>query len=561
MKDWFGRLSLKKREWLCYAGIIAAVFAAYANVYGNAFLLDDMVLIVQNAFLRSWDTLPDLLTSLSLAGMHMEGGFFRPVQMLLFFLVYQAVGLSAPVFHGVNVVLQALCGCMVYRLGRKLGWPAMAAFSAALLWAIHPLHTEAVSCVSGSADALYTIFTLGGLLILLPRFTMWRIWGSCLFFALALLSKESAIVFPALACFTLFLVSKERLKLGTYVRTWPLWVLMTAYFIAWEVLPAHNVDFLMHDPGDIQYDMHYTHNVFNRILTSLATLPTYLGLILWPVHLHMERSYPVFTSFMEWRVQAGFFLGVLGLLQLVWSRGRRGLALSWGLLWFAAAFSPYTGIVKPINAFVAEHWMYLPGVGLSLGLSHAIAAWVEKKRAKSLRAFVTAGVAVAAVALGTVTYLQNRVWHDAESFYMNIFAAGETSGRAHNSLGQHYFNAGEYDKAEEQYRLAVEHPAPLWASKMSLTHMHLAFIYLGAQPNAEGRIALPEVQRVMRITPRLPQAIAELEKVVELDGESFWAHAYLGLIYEYKGDQAKAAYYKRRSEEILRTSDRDPDWL
>ena len=519
-----------------------------------------MVIIVQNRFLQHWRDLPELLTTLSLHGTNLPGGFYRPVQMLLFFLMYQVFGLSAAVFHAMNILLHAITTCLVYRLGQRLGYQMFTAFMAALIWGVHPLFTETVDYVSGSAEPLYAAFCLAGILALLPDFAPRKFWMSGLFFILALGSKESAIVFPALATFTLFLVSKERLTPSLYLRTWPLWLIMVVYLIILNFVSPEKITLLMHDPADMQYDMLYTHNIINRLLTSLATLPVYLGLIIWPEHLHMERSYPVFSSLLSWPVLAGMAMTGAALLQIIWGKGGRGLACSWGLLWFAAAFSPYTGIIMPINSFIAEHWLYLPGIGLSLGFAQTISVWIERQKSEKLRNAIAGLSILAAVALGGVTFSQNRVWHDPEAFYQHIFDCGEESGRAHSSLAQYYFNIGEYDRAKEQYLAALAHPAPLWLSQTSLIHIHLAFIYLGARPNENGLIAEPEVAKVMRLTPQLSEAIAELEKTVDIDPDYYWAHKFLSMIYDYQGEKNKADFHAQRARSILNNG-RDPDRL
>ncbi|MBU6476235.1 MAG: hypothetical protein KGQ70_09735, partial [Alphaproteobacteria bacterium] len=308
-----------------------------------------------------------------------------------------------------NVALQAVAACLVYRFGRGLGLGMFSAFFAALLWGVHPLDTEAIDYISGSADPLYAIFTLAGLLSLLPDFTPRRFWKAGLFFILALGSKESAVVFPALAVFTMFFVSDDRLKPARYILTWPLWLVLAAYLVFLHFIYGGQGVMAAHASGNAPY----VQSVAVRIFTSLATLPTYLGLMLWPHNLHMERSFLVYPGVVAFpRVWAGIVLAVAALLQMAWGKGKRGLACTWGLLWFAAAFSPYSGIVSPINALIAEHWMYLPSIGLALGLAQTIALWLEKRKTEYLRKAVAFSAFLIVTACGAATFRQNRVWHD-----------------------------------------------------------------------------------------------------------------------------------------------------
>lgn len=534
-------LTTGKRDWLHCGLLFIAVVIAYANVYANEFILDDLVIIVQDKFLRGWDQLPDLLSSLSLRGSDLPGGFYRPVQMFIFFLIYQAAGLSEAAFHGTSVALHATTTSLAYVLGRRLGFNTQGVFCTVLVWALHPVHTEAVDYISGSADSLYSCFIIAGLLVLLPDFRPRRFWLAGFFFILALLSKESAVVFPALAVFTQFLVSDERREPKTYLRSWPLWLILAGYLATNHTILALAQEALaMHDPSDIDYEKSYTQNIFNRLLTSLSTLPSYLAMLFYPTDLHMERDWPVFTQLLSWRVILGGLIAFAGGWLIIRGKGRSGLACSWGLLWFAAAFSPYTGILKPINAFVSEHWLYLPSLGLSLGLSETAIQWIERQRSRSLRRGFTEIMLFSAVVFGSLTWQQNRVWHDAVSFYNHIFACGEKSGRAHNSLAQYYFNQRNFSEALKHFEIAAEHPAPAWGLQVATTHMHLAFIYIGAMPDENGIITLDEIKRVMRLTPRLQDAIREFEKTLEYDPQSYWTHLFLATLYDYTGDAEKA---------------------
>jgi uncharacterized membrane protein YjfL (UPF0719 family) len=192
-----------------YAFLAAAVFAVYSNIYDNVFLFDDDLLIRLNTYLRSWDTFGSLLTASTTEGAHIAGGFYRPVQLILYFIIFQIGGEQPFGFHLLNVALHAANAGLGYRLALRLGIDPRAALFGMLIWALHPLHTEAVTYISGTADPLFVFFSLWGLNILFPDITMRRV-GMCVpIFALALLSKETAVVFPGLVVACLFFVRAQ----------------------------------------------------------------------------------------------------------------------------------------------------------------------------------------------------------------------------------------------------------------------------------------------------------------------------------------------------------------
>ena len=212
-----------------YIVLVLAVCLAYSNVYGNQFLLDDEFLILKNRFLQSSKYLRPLLLSCSTAGSGGADTFYRPLQGLVYFVLYQLNGPSVFGFHLLNVLLHAANACLVFVLGRKLGFSKLATLAAALLWALHPVHVEAITYISATADPLYAFFCLLGLCFLLPSFSTWRMIAGCLCFVLALASKETAIIFPLLAMLCIMLTYKERLTHVSFYRTIPLWLIAGVY--------------------------------------------------------------------------------------------------------------------------------------------------------------------------------------------------------------------------------------------------------------------------------------------------------------------------------------------
>ena len=312
-----GNSPWKARMMLCLAVVIS-----YASVWPNKFIYDDISCFVENVFSKHWDSLPHFIASQNLSFGAFAGALYRPVPMMLYFLIYQAFGLSTVAFHALNISLQALNACLLHHFGIRAGFKKGAAFAAALLWAVHPLHTEAVTYMSATGELLWSMFCLSGLIVLLPDFTPRKICLAMVFFVLALGCKGSAIVFPALAVITLFFVSHDRAKFSAYLKTWPLWLLAAACIIAWMIF-VHVTSYTMDRTGDALFSQQYTYNLTNRILTSLATLPVYARLIVWPQGLHMDRDFPFFNTLLQGLPATGALIAGLCFAQIVQARLRR----------------------------------------------------------------------------------------------------------------------------------------------------------------------------------------------------------------------------------------------
>jgi tetratricopeptide (TPR) repeat protein len=542
-----GTLSQRWQNRLPYCALISAVFAAYSNVYGNAFLFDDGLVITRNTFLLSWQTFGALLTASTTEGAHISGGFYRPLQNILYFFVYHVFGESRFGFHLLNVSLHATNACLLYKLGCKLKFKTISTLLATLIWALHPIHTEAVTYMSATADSLHTLFCLLGIVVLLPDVTQRKIYISVPLFILGLLSKETAIVFPLLVVVTIFLKDEHRYRWQSYLCTWPLWILMIAY-ISWRMtntsLDGPQTYERVYDLPDYHNLKLYAGEPLWRLYTFLATLPAYLSLLVWPTGLHMERSFMIFANFLLVKVQIGLALCLMALGQIIWGAWRRRLSLSWGLLWFAAAHAPDTGLIFPINSLFLEHWMYLPTTGLFLGLGQHLGEELRHPRWLPFRPTVVACAVSVAFILGICTFEQNEVWHDPVTFYTHMFKFGVVSARAHNNLALAYGERGDFPAAIGEFNKAIA-----ITDTYAETRHNLALAVL----NVSDRDA------------HIPEAIDDLNRALQIDPTFYRSYQALAQIYAYLGrkeraygdgqtaqaDDERSAFYKQKGEALL----------
>ncbi|MER2520915.1 MAG: hypothetical protein ABTQ34_09580 [Bdellovibrionales bacterium] len=523
-----------------YIALIFAVFIAYVNIYDNAFLFDDDLLITMNRYLRDWSSFDKLFTATSTEGAGIIGGFFRPVQNLLYFFVYQAGGPNPLGFHLLNVALHAANACLAFKLSKKLGFSPAPALLALLLWAVHPLHTEAITYMSGTADPLFVLFMLAALVYLAPDFKPFKIWLSLPLFFLALMAKENALVFPALVMICMFLTLPNRkFHPRSYLKTIPLWLLALAY-LYWRYTADH-LDgptryarlFQLEDFSN--WSLYAQHPLW-RIQTFLATLPNYLYLIVWPHDLHIERSFAVFASWKYPVVGAGAAVLVLALAQLGWGRGKRGLALSWGLLWFAAAHFPNTGLFIPMNSLFLEHWMYLPTLGLFLGIGETLGRSLEAKNWNKAKYALACCALIGCAALGAKTLEQNAVWYSPFTLYPHIFANGERSPRGHNNLALAYQKNHQLPESIAELRKAIKE-----GDTYAETHHNLALALL----------SLPDGNA------RKEEAIKELLRALEIEPKFYRSRLTLSQVYASMGKDQESAEELQKAKDILQQIERN----
>ncbi|MDE2029887.1 MAG: hypothetical protein KGI97_04905, partial [Alphaproteobacteria bacterium] len=516
---------------LMMLGVALAVFAVYAGCYANAFLYDDNYLIVGNQFLRHWRDWPLFFMEMLGAGANINYGYYRPLQQLLYMAVYHIEGLSTEAFHFLNIALHAANACLMLALGRKLDFRPIAVFAAALLWAVHPVQTEAVVYMSATADPLYVFFCLSGLLVLLPDFSPRRIGAACLFFVCALLGKESALSFPLLAASLLYYISKDRLKFHTYLRLWPLAAIGGLYILLHGMIGPHE---------HIRAAIHAPHQLpsFLSGIAPFAVLPFYARFMLWPFHFYMRHEIDQATWAWGVCLLAGVVMAIGAGLQIARKQTPGALPLSWGLAWFFAAYLPVCGI----GDIAYEHWMYLPSLGLFLGAAQSMALFLDHRGQRLSRVRARAGIAgilMLAGLLGFVTWQQNKIWRSPESFYGNIIVAGAPAPHAHTDIGLYYASEGKYREALREYDIAAREYAV--SSDLTTTPENRAILQTAI---AASMLGLPDG----KTQKKRQEALRHLRQAEAINPDGYAALDMMAKLYTEMGDKRQAALYRRKVE-------------
>lgn len=425
--------------------LLLAVF--YANTLGNPFIWDDEGLIVNNPAVRSGASLSSVflrdLYEQSLAG----SNFYRPLQTLSFMADHRLWGLDPRGYHVTNILLQAAVSFLVFLLLLRLTGDWKIAYPAALLFAVSPLHTEVVAYIAGRADMLMAVFALGSLLLFMraedaqggwPRFAMRA--ASLVLFLCALLSKELAAVLPLVITGWVVYFHRERLRRRWYftLAVFPYFVVASLYGILRYTALRFSTLWL---PELTKYPFWLRFMVLPRVIGE------YIAMLLVPMGLHMSRTVtrPVTLLGMGVCLGAAALLVVAVICALVYYRNRRvGVFLGF---WAAVFFLPQSGLF-PINAFVAEHFIYLPSVSFYALLAYLLF------RSLGARAYYLV-VAMLVLGYGLLTMSRNYEWKDPVLFYEGIIRHSPASFLAQNNLGVAYVKLGRYDEAVERFQEAL----------------------------------------------------------------------------------------------------------
>lgn len=440
--------------------VVGVALAASVSGLGNGFAYDDIPIVVDNIGVHSlrwpWEFFGE-----SYWGNVRGNSLYRPVTIMAYSLQW-ALGNGSPLpFHVVNVVLYALSSVAVWALARTLLAP-WAALTAALLWAAHPVHVEAVANVVGQAEMLVALPLLAAVTLFVRALRDGRLHSRTVAavlaaFALALLAKENGIVLPGLLLAAVATLGGRHAPLPTADRA-RLWLLARATALMAGVYLAARYAILGGLKGDAPHVALESLGHGERILTAVALWPEVARLLLWPARLYADYS-PPFTpvdATPGWAHLGGFAVFALwgAAVAFSWRRSRPATFL---LLWIPVTYAPVSNVVFASGILIAERTLFLPSVGVTLlagVVMEALAPHVRALPSRWVRRAIPA--ALVAVLLAAVVRSAERqtVWEDNATLFAVTIVDAPNNYRAHHALGELFGSAGSWVRAEEHLRIA-----------------------------------------------------------------------------------------------------------
>jgi tetratricopeptide (TPR) repeat protein len=446
----------KARIFIVICVVLASV-AVYANSLGNKFAYDDVVVVETRETAHGVGNIPELVTEPYWLDQNFPGGIYRPLTMANFAVDWSIWNGDAFGFHLVNVVLHAAVSALV-ALFLLLFFPWWAALAGGLVFAVHPVHTEAVANVVGRAEMLTALFVLAATIVYVRASRRGRISaGASLMiavcYALACFSKEVGVVLPGLLLATdLGLRTRRPAEtLKGYVRTRiPLFTVLTAVlllvFVArWAVLGAA-----------VESVPHLTFALDDSFTTRLFTMariwPHYFELFVLPLDLSADYSPAIVLP-----VEGLTLLGALGFLLLFGSLAialltyRRAPEFAMAVAWSFIAILPVSNLIITAEIVLAERTLYLPSVAVSIVVALALA-----KVAPARRNWLVAGLAVWLATFSVVTVKRNPVWYNTDTMFDDLRQNHPESVRLLFSLGKKYVERGDWEQARRYFSMWID---------------------------------------------------------------------------------------------------------
>jgi hypothetical protein len=442
----------------------------------NQFAFDDLIHIVENARLRSWD-----LILLALIEPSFPGNLVRPVSVLLNGFLFQLFALNPIPYHAVNIFLHGANVCLLFALVRpivshKIAWFASASF------AVLPIHTEAVANVTGRSELLATFFGLSCLLLYRSKINVAWVAMAAL---LAAGSKESMLVLPLLC-----LVVSGRDALWARRMYIGIVAPMAAFLVfRWIVMGTLGPGI---PPNFIDNPL-ISLSLVERAYAGLLLLGRYVIISIVPFQLSADHSFNHLGSCFDHDSMAsgGYFLVSIAVLCAAWSSNH---AVAIGARWFLAAFLLTANILFPIGTVFGERLSYTPSIGLMVMVAATFLRSNGFWRWSSL-----------AIPYAILCWMQDGVWRDNRSLHTYQISVSPNSAKTQLNYAVLLRNDGRLDDADYYARRSLK-VLPCYADAMSL----LGSIYLlkGLRSGGEHWLA-----KALRCDPSHVESLNQLGRV------------------------------------------------
>ncbi len=539
-------------RWVCALAVLLAILV-YLRTTGFPFVYDDHGQILTNTRIQSWHYFPKYFTQhlWSQMGEDLPNNYYRPLFLVWFLVNYTFFGLAPQGWHVAAVLLHALVTLVVYLFAARELKDRLAAGVAALLFAVHPLHVEAVAWVSGIDEPLFALFAL----LTVYAYCRWReensrgwLAASLACCALSLLSKETAIILPGIILFYEWrrtrgeqTVARARQAALTALP----YVVLAAVYMVVRTLALRG---LAPNVGN-----HAT--LFSVLLTLPRAIWFYIAKLVWPFSLSVFYSLyfvstPGLTSF--WLPLAGVMAVAAGL----WWLARRETGVPEAIVWLTVPMvPPLLALTRfDVRDLVHDRYLYLPLFGFSM----IVAVLVRKLKLGERKLWQVpvaqvAVVVVLAAGLGAATVVQAQYWESDQALYERGIAISPSNPLALDQLARLMSQEHEYDKAKMYFGRALAFDPDDYRVLMSYGVM-LDF-------RNEYDTAIPVLRHATEVHPQagmpyfflgiaqmgvkqLPQAEASFRKAIELVPGKARQHFALGQVLDEEGrlNEARREY-------------------
>lgn len=435
-------------------GIISLILVSvivYLNTLTHGFVYDDSYFSNRHD-LYTLSAIPKAFTESYLPN-NRTAGFYRPLAIASFAATFTAFGSSSVPFHLTNILLHSLATVLVFLLGRKLTHSTSVAWIAALLFAVHPIHVDAVANIKSRDEIFYAIFFMISLLTFLKSADSKKLFPvyvgiSSVSYLLGLFSKEMAVTIP-LVCLTFLIWKRMSLArvvpfilgwgISTGIYAWLRYIALGKYFIGGYVTMFPGFEYYISSPA-------------TRLLTGFHIYFLYLKTLIFPLYLSATYSYAHLQPITSPSTSGSWVLGLIALvitiLMLIAAIKFRSKLLISLLFSWIIFYLPASQILIVGGDVMAERWMYTPSIVFLLIITIGVQRFIHNKK------MLIGIVSIIAILLIIRTWTRNPVWASNLAIYSSMVTTAPKSVHAQTALAQEYFYQGNMEQAIRHAEIA-----------------------------------------------------------------------------------------------------------
>jgi hypothetical protein len=448
---------MTRRDWFAPVTVALLALAATVTSLGHDFTFDDVYVVRNNARIHALAGLWKLFGQ-TYWPPQLGGDGYRPLVMTLFTLQWVAGDGAQWVFHLGNILLAIATAVAVYWCARAM-LPTAGAWVAGALFAVHPVHVEVTGNIVGQSELLVALFLslAVGRYVRARRRGMLGVRDGAIvlgLFALALLSKEHAIVFPAIlvaAELTVIHDDAWRTQAGrTRLLALSLALVATVYMYVRSVVQGNLTGFV---PFPVFRFLKM--GAFDRIGMMMTEIPRVSQLLIFPTRLSGDYS-PTEVAIPDGfaAIQLPGIVICVGLVALAVALRRRAPVASFGLWWLMLSYLLVSNLIIPAGFITAERTLFFPSVGIVL-VAGDLLERVRRHERRAERALALGAVALLLV-LGLARSIdRQKVWKNNDIFFDQLVRDQPNGYRAHFLRGRQIGSHNRLHETEIEYRRAI----------------------------------------------------------------------------------------------------------
>jgi len=529
-----------RKTFFSIAILITLVFSVYSNSLNSSWHFDDIPNITDNPNIHleglSWNSIRAALYS----DQRNSNVLYRPISCLSFALNYYFGGLNVFGYHFVNILIHLFSSIFLFLFiyhtlnlpslnGRYLSNSYSIAMLAAVLWAINPIQTQAVTYIVQRMASLAGMFYILCMYLYLKARTAEKIprkqlyYLSCFIsFLMAFASKENALMLPfSILLYEILIIQKDR-DANILKKNQSVFIVLGVMLLFGTVyLYYRDISFLSFMGG---YSIRQF-TAIQRVLTESRIIIFYISLLLYPMpqRLSIAHSFPISDSLFDPISTFFSILFILGAVGFFIFKTRKYSLFSFSYLFFFLNHV-IESTIYPLE-LIFEHRNYIPSMLFFLPISICLINILEKYSDKNaMKYFISAFTILFLIGLGHSTFMRNFVWETPESLWLDASEKAPDQFRIHLNLAAYYQDIDRIDKAISEYRKALNSPVIHRKNEIIKAYFNLGNLYRELK---DYKKAESHFRKALEIKPDFSKALVNMASFYDDRGNRKLADEYL----------------------------------